>query len=127
VSGAAALAPNAEARSRGIDQARRWYWQRISAMVLTLCVVVHLVVIIYAVRGGLSAAEILARTRGHWGWAAFYSIFVVAAAVHVPIGLAAIVREWGGLGERSAVWMARAIAVALLLLGLRSVCGVVLP
>ena len=45
-------------------QVRRWYWQRISAMVLALCVVVHLAVMIYAVRGGLSGAEILARTRG---------------------------------------------------------------
>jgi fumarate reductase subunit C len=127
VSGSVTFAPTAEAISLGVAQARRWYWQRISAMVLALCVVVHLAVIVYAVRGGLSATEILARTRGHWGWAAFYSIFVVAAAVHVPIGLATIAREWAGLGERNAVWTARAIAVALLIFGLRSVCGVVMP
>ena len=127
MSSSATLAPSAEARSPGVAQAKRWYWQRISAMVLALCVVVHLAVIVYAVRGGLSAAEILARTRGNWGWAAFYSIFVVAAAVHVPIGLATIAREWAGLGERNAVWTARAIAVALLILGLRSVYGVVMP
>ena len=48
-----------------VAQARRWYWQRISAMVLALCVLVHLGVMIYAVRGGLSAAEILGRTRGN--------------------------------------------------------------
>ena len=42
-------------------QARRWYWQRLSAMVLALCVVVHLALMIVAVRGGLSAGEILSR------------------------------------------------------------------
>ena len=46
-------------------QARLWYWQRVSAMVLGFCVIVHLATIIYAVRGGLTAAEILARTRGN--------------------------------------------------------------
>ena len=44
-------------------QARLWYWQRVSAMVLALCVVVHLATIVFAVRGGLSAGEILARTK----------------------------------------------------------------
>jgi fumarate reductase subunit C len=29
-----------------VAQARRWYWQRISAMVLALCVLVHLAVMI---------------------------------------------------------------------------------
>ena len=37
-----------------------WIAQRASAAVLALCVVVHLATIIYAVRGGLTAAEILA-------------------------------------------------------------------
>ena len=45
------------------SQALLWYWQRVSAMVLALCVVVHLGGILYAVRGGLSAGEVLARTR----------------------------------------------------------------
>jgi fumarate reductase subunit C len=108
-----------------IAQARRWYWQRVSAMVLALCVLAHLAIIIYAVRGGLSAAEILGRTRGSWGFAAFYSVFVLACAVHVPVGLANIAQEWWGLGERSAVWLARTFAVALLLGGLRAVYAVV--
>lgn len=108
-----------------IAQARRWYWQRISAMVLAVCVLVHLAIIIYAVRGGLSAAGILGRTRGSWGFAAFYSVFVLACAVHVPVGLTNIAQEWWGLGERSAVWLARAFAVVLLLAGLRAVYAVV--
>jgi fumarate reductase subunit C len=107
-----------------VAQARRWYWQRISAMVLAVCVLVHLAVMIYAVRGGLSAAEILGRTRGSWGFAAFYSVFVLACAVHVPVGVTNIAQEWWGMGERSAVWLARAFAVVLLLAGLRAVYAV---
>ena len=56
-------------------------------MVLALCVLVHLATLIYAVRGGLSAAEILGRTHGSSGWASFYALFVLAVAVHAPIGL----------------------------------------
>ncbi|MBM3384761.1 MAG: succinate dehydrogenase, partial [Betaproteobacteria bacterium] len=36
-----------------------WVAQRASAAVLGVCVAVHLATMIYAVRGGLSAAEIL--------------------------------------------------------------------
>jgi fumarate reductase subunit C len=109
-----------------IAEAKRWYWQRISAMVLALCVVVHLVIMIYAVRGGLSAAEILGRTRGSWSFAAFYVTFVVACAVHVPVGLANIAREWWGMGARLALLGARLFAVVLLLTGLRAVWAVVI-
>ncbi|PWT86438.1 MAG: succinate dehydrogenase, partial [Proteobacteria bacterium] len=63
-----------------------WLAQRASAGVLALCVVVHLVTVILAVRSGLSAGEILARTRGSATWAAFYGLFVLAVAVHAPIG-----------------------------------------
>jgi fumarate reductase subunit C len=47
-------------------QARLWYVQRLSAMVMALCVLVHLAGIIYAVRSGLTAAEILGRTHNNW-------------------------------------------------------------
>lgn len=106
-------------------QARRWYWQRISAMVLALCVFVHLAVMVYAVRGGLSAAEILGRTQGNWGFAAFYAVFVVACVVHVPVGLANIACEWWGLGARTALWLSRAFGLLLLVTGLRAVYAVV--
>jgi fumarate reductase subunit D len=65
--------------------------QRASAAVLALCVLVHLVTIIYAVQGGFSCT--FGRTRGNYGWAAFYSVFVLACAVHVPIGLRAVPRN----------------------------------
>lgn len=109
-----------------VAQARRWYWQRISAMVLTLCVVVHLAVVLYAVRGGLSAAEILARTQGNWGFGVFYAVFVLACVVHVPVGLARIGQEWAGLGAQTSLWWSRAFALLLLVTGLRAVFAVVL-
>lgn len=109
----------------GISQAKRWYWQRISAMVLALCVLMHLAVMVYAVRGGLSAAEILGRTRGNWGFAAFYAVFVVACAVHVPVGLANVAREWWAMGAHTALWLSRAFGLLLLMAGLRAVYAVV--
>jgi fumarate reductase subunit C len=123
--GAADAAPEVALRE-AVGQARRWYWQRISAMVLALCVVVHLVVMIVAVRGGLSAAKILSRTRGSLAFGGFYAVFVLACAVHVPIGLAAIAREWWRLGERAARWLSRGFGLLVLVLGLRAawaVCG----
>jgi fumarate reductase subunit C len=92
--------------------------------VLALCVTVHLGTMIYAVRGGLSAAEILTRTRGSVGWLVFYSVFVLAVSVHAPIGLRGIVLEWLGWRSASRDLVLFAIAVLLLVTGLRAVSGV---
>ena len=108
-----------------VAQARRWYWQRASAIVLALCVLVHLVVMVYAVRGGLSATEILARTRGSWSFGAFYTLFVLACALHVPLGLSNIAVEWGRWPARRALWLGRVAGLVILLLGLRAVIAVV--
>ncbi|MEO5765061.1 MAG: succinate dehydrogenase [Casimicrobiaceae bacterium] len=75
-------------------QARLWYAQRASAMVLGVCVVIHLAVIVYATQQGLSGGAILARTRGSAGFAAFYAVFVAACAIHAPIGLRVVAQEW---------------------------------
>lgn len=107
-------------------QARRWYWQRISAMVLALCVVVHLGVMVYAIRGGLDAAEILARTQGSMAFGLFYAVFVLACAVHVPTGLMNIAVEWLRWPAARALWAARAVAVLLAVTGLRAVYAVVI-
>ena len=61
--------------------------QRASALVLAPLVLIHLGLAIYAIHGGLTAAEILGRTQGSLGWTLFYGLFVVAAAIHAPIGL----------------------------------------
>lgn len=106
-------------------QARLWVAQRATAVVLALCVAVHLATIIYAVRGGLSAAEILARTRGSFAWGAFYTAFVLAASVHGAIGLRTILAEWFGFRGRSADAALVFAALGLAALGLRAVAAVV--
>ncbi len=106
--------------------ARLWVAQRATAAVLALCVFVHLGTIIYAVRGGLTAAEILSRTHGNFAWAAFYSIFVLAAAIHGAIGLRTVAAEWLSFRGMAANVAVTAIALALAGLGLRAVAAVVL-
>ncbi|SAI70899.1 succinate dehydrogenase%2C hydrophobic membrane anchor protein [Bordetella ansorpii] len=98
--------------------------QRLSAMVMGPFVLVHLGLILYAVRGGLTAGEILQRTQGNPYWLAFYTLFVVAAAVHAPIGVRNVLVEWTGLGRRAAGLVCTAFGVALLALGLRAVAAV---
>ena len=94
-------------------------------MVLALCVLVHLLTLVYAVRGGLSAAEILGRTQGSMGWALFYVLFVLAVSVHAPIGLRTICMEWLGWRGRSLDITAIACGLALAGLGLRAVWAVI--
>jgi fumarate reductase subunit C len=101
-----------------------WLAQRASAAVLAACVVVHLATIIYAVQGGLTAAEILARTRGSTGWFAFYSLFVLAVTIHAPIGLRPVLGEWLGWRGRSRELFLVLFAGFLAWAGMRAVLGV---
>jgi len=101
-----------------------WVAQRASAALLALCVLVHLATMIYAVRGGLTGAEILSRTQGNYAWLAFYSVFVLAVAVHAPIGLRAVLAEWLGWRARSRDFALLAFAVVLAGMGLRAVAAV---
>jgi fumarate reductase subunit C len=73
---------------------RLYLAQRISAAIMAPLVLVHLGVMIYAIQGGLSAEEILARTRGSLLWGSFYGLFVIAVAVHAAIGVRNILSEW---------------------------------
>lgn len=108
-----------------VTEVRLWYWGRISAMALTFFVFVHLAVIIYAVRGGLTGSEILERTHGNLAFGLFYAAFVLACTVHVPLGLARILRETV-MSDRAANAVSALFALLLLVLGLRAVYGVVL-
>jgi len=101
-----------------------WMIQRASAAVLALCVVGHLATIIYAVQGGLSAAEILGRTRGNVAWLAFYSIFVLAVSVHAPIGLRSVFIEWLRWRGPSRDPVLLLLALALAWMGMRAVFSV---
>jgi len=101
-----------------------WGAQRISAMALAVCVVVHLITMIYAVRSGLSGAEILGRTQGNVAWFAFYAVFVVAVSVHAPIGLRTILAEtfnWRGKGANV---FSALVGLSLAMWGLRAVLAV---
>jgi len=87
-------------------------------------VIAHLVGIIMAVQGGLTAEEILGRTQGSLGWMCFYGAFVILVAVHGTIGLRSILIEWTPLANRivdvlTAVWL-----ISALILGLRAVVAV---
>lgn len=109
--------------SQGVLQAKLWYAQRSSAMVLGICVAIHLVIIFYAIRGGLTAEEILGRTQGNILFAIFYEIFVLACFVHAPIGIANILEETFSKGAISRL-LSWALAVMILVFGTTAVIGV---
>jgi len=98
--------------------------QRLTALAMVPFVLVHLGVMLVAVRGGLTTAEILSRTQGSWAWIAFYGLFVLCVAVHVPIGMRNILIEWLRLGRSTAGAVALALGLLLLGLGLRAVVAV---
>jgi fumarate reductase subunit C len=105
---------------------RLYLAQRISAVIIAPLVLIHLGMMIYAIQGGLDAAEILARTRGSVLWAANYGLFVVAVAVHAAIGLRNVLREWlslRGVALATIAWLSFAL---LLVSGLRAVGAVVM-
>ena len=123
MSGAAQGYAAGNAGARGANaKFETWLWiaQRASAAVLALCVLVHLATIIYAMHHGLSGAAILARTRGNVGALAFYTVYVLAIAVHAPIGLRALCQEWLGWRNSSLNWFIAALALALFAFGLRA-------
>jgi len=100
--------------------------QRLSAMVMIPLTLGHIAVMIYAIQGGLSAAEILGRTKGSIVWFLFYGLFVLAVSLHASIGLRVIVHETLGLKGRGLeifMWLA---GILLLAMGLRALLAVTL-
>lgn len=115
-------AVSARLHPQGVMQAKLWYAQRISAMILGLCVSIHLIIIFYAIRGGLTAQEILGRTQGNLSFAIFYEIFVLACFVHAPIGMINILQETfpNSVVAKPIAWL---LAWLILLLGTTAVIG----
>ena len=107
-----------------MTEARLYLLQRACALVLAPLVLLHLGLVVYAVRGGLTAGEILGRTQGSLGWGLLYGLFVLAVAVHAPIGLRAVIREWTPWRGRGVALAMAAFALGLLTLGLRAVLAV---
>jgi fumarate reductase subunit C len=110
---------------------RLYLLQRFTAALMVPLIVVHLALIFYATRSGVTAVEILGRTRGSVLWGAYYATFVAAAAIHGAIGVRAVLREWGPAWiERhprrldASMW---GFGLVLLGLGLRAVYAVIAP
>lgn len=103
---------------------RLYMAQRISALIMAPLVLMHIGVMIYAIQGGLSAAEILGRTQGSAFWFLFYGIFVIALSVHAAIGLRTVLSEWAGLRGGLLNGFSWAILALLLILGMQAVYGV---
>ena len=74
-------------------------------------------------RGGLSAAEIIARLQGNVAWLGFYVVFILAAAVHAPIGVRTILLEGTPLSPRVADALSGLLLITILVAGLRAVFG----
>ena len=98
--------------------------QRGTAFILAFAVSVHLATILYAVRGGLTAGEVLSRTRGNGWFLAFYVLFVLAISIHAPIGLRNVLREWTAWRGRTVDLGLTLFSLALLALGLRAAIAV---
>jgi fumarate reductase subunit C len=82
------------------------------------------VVMIYAVQGGLSVAEIMARTQGSLAWFLFYGSFVLAVSVHAAIGIRVILYEWLGVKGVMLAGLSWSLCALLLGLGGRAVWAV---
>ena len=100
--------------------------QRISAMIMGTLVLGHLAVMIYAIQGGLSSAEILSRTQGSIFWFVFYGTFVIAVSVHAAIGMRVIMHEWLGLKGVTLPLLTWSLCLILLFMGARAVTAVTL-
>ena len=105
---------------------RLYILQRATAVVMVPLVVAHILIIFYATRRGLSAADILGRTRGSIGWGAFYALFVLAAATHGAIGVRTVASEWTKLRGGGLDVLMWGVGLLLAALGLRAVVAVVL-
>lgn len=106
-------------------RAETWLWivQRATAVILALAVIIHLATVIYAVRAGLNAASVLARTQGNPWWLGFYLVFVLAAALHAGVGLRTILREMTPWRGRSLDGAAACASLLLLAVGWRAAIG----
>ena len=104
---------------------RLYLAQRISAAIMAPLVLLHLGLMIYAIQGGLDAAEILGRTRGSLFWGGTYGLFVLVVAVHAATGLRNIMREWWHLRGLLLAGLSWLFGISLLVAGLRAVAAVV--
>lgn len=103
---------------------RLYMAQRITALLMAPLVIGHIAVMIYAVQGGLSAAEILGRTQGSVWWFLFYGTFVFAVSIHGAIGVRTVLHEWGGVKGAALSVVTLVLGLGLFALGARAVWAV---
>jgi fumarate reductase subunit C len=105
---------------------RLYLYQRLSAAALVPLIAIHVAVIFYATRQGLTAADILARTRGSVAWGLYYAAFTVLVAGHASIGLRNILVEWTPMRRRGAMIASGLFGLLLIVLGSRAIAAVLL-
>jgi fumarate reductase subunit C len=105
---------------------RLYLWQRATAALMVPLVLVHIAVIFYATRNGMTAADVLLRTHGSMVWASYYGLFVAAASIHASIGVRNVLTEWAPLNDRGASQFALVFGLLLAALGARAVYAVVM-
>lgn len=105
---------------------RLYMAQRLSAMIMAPLVLGHIAVMVYAIQGGLSTAEILGRTQGSILWFLFYGSFVAAVSVHAAIGLRVILHETTGLRGAGLKAFTYGTGIVLLIMGARALLAVTL-
>lgn len=105
---------------------RLYMAQRLSAMVMAPLVLGHIAVMVYAIQGGLTTAEILGRTQGSILWFLFYGSFVVAVSIHAAIGLRVILHETTGLRGAALEAFTYSTGFVLLIMGGRALSAVTL-
>jgi fumarate reductase subunit C len=105
---------------------RLYLWQRATAALMVPLVLVHIAVIFYATRHGMTAADILSRTHNSVVWASYYGLFVAAASIHAAIGVRNVLAEWSPLADRRNGPLAIVFGLLLAALGARAVFAVVL-
>ena len=104
-------------------QPKIWLLQRLSAFVLAICSITHLITIIIAVKGGLTSAEIIERVGANTEWFIFYSTFIIAASIHAPIGIRTILKETTNASEIMVKILVFSFGLLISGLGMWSILG----
>ena len=95
--------------------------QRLSALILAPLVMLHLGVMIYAVQGGLSTAEILGRTQTSVLWPGMYGLFFIAAGVHGALGFRNILQEMTAIPGHTINTFAMGLLALVLIFGVQTI------
>ena len=116
-------------RTASEGNGRREFWlfvlQRLSAMILAPLVFLHLATMVYTIQDGLTASEILSRTKGSLFWGTIYSLFITTATIHGSIGLRAIIGEMTPFKGTSRNIFTFVFASFVLALGFRAMKAVI--